>query len=214
MKLSKTIGCVIFDLDGTLVDSEEICNMAFLDLLPELRERASTEQLVNRNRGRKLAEIILDLEKNFGMALPSNFEESYRRRVKDLFCTELKPVPGVPEMLEAVNLPMCVASSGPPSKINHALKTCGLLSHFEGRIFSSYEVGSWKPDPGLFRFAMSSVGFFPDQCAVVEDSMVGIQAANAAGARAFYFTSESGARQNEDCIAFKTMEELPRLLDC
>lgn len=52
--------CVIFDLDGTLVDSEGLCNQAFLDLLPQLNE--SVESLTLRYRGKKLAPILADLE--------------------------------------------------------------------------------------------------------------------------------------------------------
>ena len=212
MKSSETVDFVIFDLDGTLVDSESICNVAFLDLVPELKAQISVEQLVGRNRGRKFAEIIRDLERDYHLALPSDFEATYRRHVEELFSSELKPVAGVPEMLEAIELPMCVASSGPIAKIRHALETCGLLSRFEGHIYSSYEVGSWKPDPGLFCFAMSQSGFLPNQCAVVEDSEVGIQAAQAAGAKAFYYAPNGVSLEGEGCVIFEKMAALPSLL--
>jgi beta-phosphoglucomutase-like phosphatase (HAD superfamily) len=52
--------CVIFDLDGTLVDSEGLCNQAFLDLLPQLSD--AVESLIQRYRGKKLAPILADLE--------------------------------------------------------------------------------------------------------------------------------------------------------
>jgi beta-phosphoglucomutase-like phosphatase (HAD superfamily) len=48
--------CVIFDLDGTLVDSEGLCNQDFLDLLPQLSDTA--ESLIQRYRGKKLAQIV------------------------------------------------------------------------------------------------------------------------------------------------------------
>lgn len=51
--------CVIFDLDGTLVDSETLCNQAFLDLLPEIGVPVAV--LVQRYRGLKLAAILADL---------------------------------------------------------------------------------------------------------------------------------------------------------
>ncbi|MGB0389738.1 MAG: HAD hydrolase-like protein, partial [Ardenticatenaceae bacterium] len=56
--------CVIFDLDGTLVDSERLCNQAFIDLLPELTDDVGT--LVRRYRGSKLAKILADIEKRVG----------------------------------------------------------------------------------------------------------------------------------------------------
>ncbi|MFZ2451529.1 MAG: HAD-IA family hydrolase [Methylovulum miyakonense] len=165
--------CVIFDLDGTLVDSEGLCNQAFLDLLPQLSD--TVESLIKRYRGKKLASILADLESRLCQNLPDAFEQDYRQRVTDLFTRELKPMPGVVEMLEATNFRKCIASSGPPLKIRQALHVSGLAPYFGDSIFSSYEVGSWKPEPGLFQYAAHAMGFMPGQCAVVEDSDVGIE---------------------------------------
>lgn len=104
--------------------------------------------LVQHYRGRKLAPILADLEKRLGLKLPSGFEQVYRQRVTELFANDLKPMPGVAEMLEVTQLAKCVASSGPVATIRQALQVRGLESYFDERIFSSYEVGSWKPDPG------------------------------------------------------------------
>jgi len=63
--------CVIFDLDGTLVDSEGLCNQAFLDLLPQLSD--TLESLIQRYRGKKLAPILADLEGRLCQSLPDAF---------------------------------------------------------------------------------------------------------------------------------------------
>lgn len=98
---------IIFDLDGTLVDSETLCNQAFLDLLPALSD--TVEVLVDRYRGAKLAVTMRDLEDRLGNALPDNFEKMYRRRVAELFAADLKPVPGAADMLAALEHPFCIA---------------------------------------------------------------------------------------------------------
>lgn len=64
--------CVIFDLDGTHVDSEFQSNQAFLDLLPELGE--PVERLIKRYRGTRLAPFLLDLESHLGRRLPESFQ--------------------------------------------------------------------------------------------------------------------------------------------
>lgn len=120
--------CVIFDLDGTLVDSEGLCNQVFLDLLPQLED--SLESLIRRFRGRQLASILLELTQQLGAPLPPNFEPCYRRHVAELFDTHLQPTPGTREMLASTRFPRCVASSGPPQKIEHALTVSGLTSFF------------------------------------------------------------------------------------
>src|SRR5580704_15139766 len=126
--------CVIFDLDGTLVDSEGIGNPAFLDLLPDLTDGVNV--LTERYRGMKLAVILDDLASRLGRPLPGDFETRYRARVAELFTQTLRPIPGVPEMLAAVPYPKCVASSGPMSKIRHSLALCRLDHHFGDNVFS------------------------------------------------------------------------------
>lgn len=201
--------CIIFDLDGTLVDSEGLCNQAFLDLLPQLND--TVESLIQRYRGQRLASILVDIESRLCQTLPNTFEEHYRQRVAELFSHELKPMPGVLEMLEATNFPKCIASSGPPLKIYQALKVSGLAPYFGGNIFSSYEVGSWKPEPGLFQYAASAMGFMPSQCVVVEDSDVGIEAAEAAGMKAFQYVPNSETVSYQGGTPFDDMLQLPQL---
>ena len=204
------IECVIFDLDGTLVDSEGICNQAFLDLLPELAY--SLDELVERYRGKKLAPIIQDIERAIGRALPSEFEKDYRARVAELFDAELKPMPGVHQMLEALEYPYCVASSGPREKIRKALEVSSLESFFGERVFSSYEIGSWKPEPGLFLHACAAMGFSPESCAVVEDSPPGITAAIAAKMTPFRYLPDGSADSDPRVTTFSHMNMLVSLL--
>jgi len=201
--------CLIFDLDGTLVDSETLCNQAFLDLLPDLND--TVESLVHNYRGKKLALILADLSRQLGRPLPANFEHTYRQRVAQLFDTGLRATPGTPEMLDAIPLPKCVASSGPPEKIARALAVAGLAHFFKDNIFSSYEVGSWKPDPGLFLHAADKMQFPPERCVVVEDSDVGIEAAAAAGMRALRYAPSSDA-SIAGAATFNDMHQLPHLL--
>ncbi|ASF46480.1 haloacid dehalogenase [Methylovulum psychrotolerans] len=202
--------CVIFDLDGTLIDSEGICNQAFLDLLPQLNDTVAS--LTARYRGKKLALILTDIEHRLCQTLPSAFEARYRQRVAELFSHELKPMPGVLEMLEHISFPKCIASSGPLLKIRQALQISGLAPYFGDNIFSSYEVGSWKPEPGLFQHAANAMGFMPSQCVVVEDSDVGIEAAEAAGMAAFQYMPNGDALPCRSGVPFDDMSQLPLLL--
>ena len=85
-----------------------------------------------------------------------------------------------------------VASSGPPAKIRQALELTGLAGFFGERLFSSYEVGFWKPDPRLFLHAAKQMGAAPASCLVVEDSAAGVAAAVAAGMRAVQYLPGGG----------------------
>ena len=200
--------CVIFDLDGTLVDSEGLCNQAFLDLLPQLDD--TVESLVKRYRGRELAWILTDIHARLDEPLSGDFVQKYRARVAELFSSDLKPTLGAREMLQGLPHPRCIASSGPIAKIRQALSASGLAAFFGDHIFSSYEVNSWKPAPEIFLHAADAMGFLPHECVVVEDSEVGIQAAIAAGMHALHYTPHHfGAQPN----SFESMFALPQILD-
>ncbi len=89
-----------------------------------------------------------------------------------------------------------------------------LLPRFEGRIFSSYQIGSWKPAPDLFLYAAEHLGVNAPFCTVVEDSILGVRAGIAAGMKVLGYSSQSEAVQLEECGArvFDSMYQLPDLL--
>ena len=116
--------------------------------------------------------------------------------------------------MDLIPIPKCVASSGPPEKIFQALRVTGLADHFSHRVISSYVVNSWKPDPGLLLYAASRMGFSPGDCAVVDDSALGAQAASSAGMTPFLFDPDSLNVQTSPRSAtiFCEMSLLPGLL--
>jgi HAD superfamily hydrolase (TIGR01509 family) len=183
-----TVLCLIFDLDGTLVDSEPLSSQAFLDLLPDLK--STTHELMLQYRGHKLADVFEDLSRRIGRTLPADFEVQYRNRVAALYDTRLVPMPGVVDMLEALEHPFCVASNGPPHKMAHGLRATGLAKFFGNNVFSSYDIGHWKPEPHLFLHSAACMGVEPDACVVVEDSESGLLAAEAAGMRAIHYSHD------------------------
>ena len=174
---------VIFDCDGTLVDSETLGNEVLAECLREHGLELSARECERRFRGRKLADTLLELEAQLGRSLPGSFVPTFRARMEQSFRSSLRPVEGAEELLSRLELPFCVASSGPRAKIVLSLRLTGLARFFEGRdcIFSSYELGSWKPDPGLFLHAASVLGVEPERTLVIEDSLHGLLAGRAAG---------------------------------
>src|SRR5882724_2252185 len=182
---------VIFDCDGTLEDSEHLGNDVFAAMLAAQGLQITGRDAMVRFRGMKLAESLAQIEAELGRELPSTFVAEFRERTAKAFRDELKPVPGAMTLVAALNIPMCVASSGPREKIELSLSLTGLLPFFTGRIFSSYEVGSWKPDPGLFLHAAKAMAVEPSRCVVVEDSLPGIQAGIAAGMTVFAFQPDA-----------------------
>ena len=207
---------VIFDCDGVLVDSEGIGNAVLAQAATREGAAISAEEALHLFRGLKMAECVVEIERRSGRRVREDFVVDLRQAMAVAFETELRAVAGIREALAAITLPFCVASNGPMSKMTHTLGLTGLLDRFEGRLFSAYDVGAWKPDPGLFQHAARTFDVEPSRCIVVEDSLSGIRAANAAGMRVLGYTAGDARAVSElgaECAElFHSMDELPALL--
>jgi HAD superfamily hydrolase (TIGR01509 family) len=205
---------IIFDCDGVLVDSEALGNRVLVDAVRELGLALGFAEALTLFRGCKMADCMAIISARLGRPLPDDFVSTVRARTGEAFRCSLQAVPGVEAALDRIRAPVCVASSGPREKITIALSVTGLMPRFEGRIFSSYEVGSWKPAPDLFLHAAAALGAAPSSCAVVEDSALGVRAGIAAGMRVFAYTADSDHAELESlgATAFRHMNDLPSLL--
>ncbi|MEW2067174.1 HAD family hydrolase [Streptomyces sp. NPDC007346] len=207
---------IIFDCDGVLVDSEPLSARVMREMAGQEGLAFSPEEALVFIRGRKVAEWVGQLEVRLGRALPSGFVPRFRTRTAELFASELRAVPHVREVIDGLRLPFCTASSAPREKILNTLGLTGLLPFFQDRIYSAYEVGSWKPEPGLFLHAAADLDVPADGCAVVEDSVVGVIAGRAAGMTVFgYAPPENGTAAElraKGATVFSSMTELPELL--
>lgn len=203
---------IIFDCDGTLVDSEVLSNEVLVEAIAEYGLVLSVDEALAAFRGGKMADCVAHLEERLGRALPAHFVPSLRARTADAFRTRLRPVDGALELVQSLastSRSICVASSGPSEKIELSLSLTGLGPFFTGRTFSSYDVGAWKPDPGLFLHAAQAMGVAAEDCAVVEDSLPGIHAGLAAGMKVFAFQPQGvDARIPREVTVIKALLEL------
>ena len=205
---------VIFDCDGVLVDSEPIQLRALLDVAATVGFSMSLPAAIQRFRGAKMADVVRTIEEQIGGPTPADFVATVRARQAEVFARELRPVDGVREAIERLPMPCCVASSGPVEKIRLSLTITGLLDRFGDHIFSSYEIGSWKPEPDLFLHAAASMGFPPEETLVVEDSILGVRAGVAAHMRVLGYADEARAPELAAAGAqvFAAMSALPGLI--
>ncbi|MGI9549790.1 MAG: HAD family hydrolase [Aurantibacter sp.] len=206
--------CVIFDCDGVLVDSEIITAKVLISMAGSLGLQLDLDLFAQEFMGRSLNDIMCHLDGLTNGHLPPNFESEYRRRTYKAFKTELKPIDGIHSVLENLKVPFCVASSGPLEKIRNNLTTTGLIDAFQDRMFSCYEIQRWKPNPDIFLYAAKNMGFKPNECIVIEDSAVGVQAALAGGFDVFIYSKKGHAdyADMQKTIVFENMGELDTLL--
>jgi HAD superfamily hydrolase (TIGR01509 family) len=206
---------VIFDCDGVLVDSEPISIRVDAAVLAEVGMELSEQEIIDRFVGRSPSVMRETIEAHLGHPVSEDWLERTRPRYREAYERELRPIEGIEEALDGISAATCVASSSEPEELDLKLELTGLYHRFAGRIFSAVTVQNGKPAPDLFLYAARQIGVSPADCAVVEDSQYGVQAARAAGMRAFGYTgSVTPARMLEGpgTTVFGDMRELPSLL--
>ncbi len=207
---------MIFDNDGVLVDSERLANTILAELLTEAGLPYTLEEAVRDFMGGSMASMRRQAEAKLGRPLPADLEDRYHQRLFDGFA-DLQAIEGVAEVLDhldATGTQYCLASSGTHRRIHTALTTVGFWTRFEGRIFSAEDVAHGKPAPDLFLYAASKLAVLPAECVVVEDSPLGVAAANAAGMKVFGFAAMTDPAKlaSADAI-FHQMTALPSLIE-
>ncbi len=209
---------IIFDCDGVLVDSERISNAVLAEALASLGLAISAEEAHGRYRGMFLSEIRADAERRLGAPLPPDFVETFERDREEAFTAQLQPVPGAAAAVaevKAMGFDVCVASQGKLAKTEHTLGLTGLRHLFAAdAVFSAHSVARGKPAPDLFLHAAAAMGAEPDQCVVVEDTMIGVKAASAAGMRAIAYAPDGDGDlfRAEGVETVGALSELPRAL--
>ena len=209
------IRLVIFDCDGVLVDSERIGVRIDVVVLARLGWKMTEAEVIERFMGRTDEYMVSQIEAHLGHSLPADWEAPFQHLYREAFDAELKPVDGIAEALDRITVETCVASSGTHTRMRYTLGLTGLYDRFVGRIFSAMDVTHGKPAPDLFLHAASHMGVSPGDCAVIEDSRYGIEAARAAGMRAFGYAGGLTPRhrlEGLDTVVFEDMRELPRIL--
>jgi HAD superfamily hydrolase (TIGR01509 family) len=176
------IEAVVFDLDGVLIDSEQVWDAAREQLV---RERGGRwhEGAQRDMMGMSSTEWSRYMHDELGLAEPPDeINDEVVRRMSDLYREHLPMLAGAREAVErlAARWPLGLASSSNRPIIELVLELAG-LTNFLPVTVSSEEVGRGKPAPDVYLEAARRLGVAAERCAAVEDSHNGIRSAHAAG---------------------------------
>lgn len=184
-----TIAALIFDLDGTLVDSEKPGLDVLFEMATKLGIPWSRAEAHHRFRGVPMKDCVNDIAQHIHPEHhpldESEFLRQLRLAMAIRFRQGLKEIPGAKNLLQNLQIPFAVATNGPREKAELTLGLTGLSELLAGRVFCAPEIGSYKPEPTLFLHAAAALQCEATRCAIVEDSLAGIQAGLAAGMRVF-----------------------------
>ncbi|WP_417722390.1 HAD family hydrolase [Salipiger sp.] len=182
---------VIFDFDGVVVDSEVISAKMLVAELAQHGVSVDLPYIARHFLGRSYPVVISQIRAEFGITLPEGFEADYRARLFESFRTGLTVMPGLREVLGALRVPYCIATSSSPARVTRSMQIVGLTELFEGRITTASEVARGKPAPDLPLRAAEKAGVAPERCLLIEDSLAGIASGRAAGMEVWHFTGGS-----------------------
>ncbi|GAA3224717.1 HAD family hydrolase [Nonomuraea helvata] len=176
------VDLVIFDCDGTLVDSEPISVRVGTAALRRLGWSIDEAEYAERFVG-----CTNEYWDEAVGETPPGWREQLIAEYTAAVKAELCVIEGIEEALDQLTVPTCVASNGRHATIRRSLELTGLAERFHGRVFSAEDVARGKPAPDLFLHAATTMGVAPERCVVVEDSPFGVTAAMNAGMRCLAF---------------------------
>jgi HAD superfamily hydrolase (TIGR01509 family) len=201
IEVAPPIKLIIFDCDGVLVDSEIICVDVLISELKKVGVDVSIDYFHQHFLGRSFAHVNGRILDSFNVDLGTDFESNYQQRLLQVFETKLQPTTDVRLVLEQLQTPYCLATSSSVDRTKKALELTGLSDFFDGKVFTASLVKNGKPAPDLFLFAAQKMGVKPENCLVIEDSIPGLKAAQAAGMLVWQYLGGSHMTQEKDRCA-------------
>ncbi|KKN42790.1 hypothetical protein LCGC14_0709680 [marine sediment metagenome] len=175
--------CVIFDMDGVLIDSGSLHFESWVKIAKEMGVKFSKKffeqvfgqqstTIIRKLVGSKVDQILVE---QWAILKENHYREIARNK--------LEPLPGVIRILselKRIGFKLAVGSSGPPENVALTLNTLNITKYFD-TIITAAEVEKGKPEPDVFLIAAKNLKIKPKNCLVIEDAPVGIEAAKRAG---------------------------------
>jgi sugar-phosphatase len=210
---ARPVRAALFDLDGTLVDSEIHTDTA-IRVTAERHGVAGFALPHTETRGRTWGHVASVMRARAGIAVDADTLASELLQYWTEIAADVTPVPGSPAALrEAVkHLKLAVVSSSPRAVIDSFLDKLG-VADCVGRSarIGGDAVRASKPDPDGFLKGAAALGVAPDDCLVFEDSRAGLEAARAAGMRSMFIQCCAADVPNNQKLATASCTDYTRL---
>lgn len=190
---------VLLDMDGVMVDSEhqwKAMEGPFLGGLLGKWDDSDHERIVGLN----VVDLHAFLAREYGLELPlREFLERSQQQALEIYRERVTLAPGLVETLEdlrANGVSLGIASSSPRPWIGLVLERFGLAAYFQAVVSGDDVGGRTKPLPDIYLKCAAAVGAEPARCLAVEDSVIGVTAAKAAGMTVAAYRSGTNDEQD------------------
>ena len=192
-----TLPLIIFDCDGVLVDTEALTNNKMAEIFTSLGFKISGPDCRARFQGKSMEDVCAVVSTILNTCV---VEADLQDQINQTLAQHVKPIPGVEQLVETLinsSYPICVASSGTIEKMHVTLGQTKLLPLLKDLLFSATQVKRGKPHPDVFEFAAKQMGANISSAIIIEDSVSGVLASKAAGARVLGYCGDPFTQQDK-----------------
>ncbi len=189
---------IIFDFDGVIVDSEVLASKAFSKYLSKFDKSIKEEQFY-KYAGKKTVEVIDLLSAKYKIENKEKFTNEIYDIVLEIYSKDLQLVDGAKDYIGKSDRNHFIGSNSNKDRILDGLKLVGLDKFFlSDQVYSFDMVKRPKPDPDIYIKVLNDNSLNREESVIIEDSGVGVKAANAAGVRVFGLTAGKHWHSNRD----------------
>ncbi len=210
---------VIFDCDGVLVDTEKVANEHIAAVFSKLGPKISGEQCRRLFQGKTLEDMCSSFSASQNLPHDPGLAGIMRDRIESAMESGIEPISGAVDLVHSLvedKILLCVASSGSINKMHKTLGQIGLLNNLQNLLFSAQDVGRGKPHPDVFLAAAKAMNVDCRNAVIIEDSLSGVQAGIAAGARVLGYAgdtfTDAAALAGAGAEVFYDMADVRRLI--
>ena len=205
---------LLFDLDGTLADTDSLHLPAWVDVLEPYGVRVDEEFYRESISGRNTSEIVRDLLPELSDEENRSVGDAKEARFRER-ATELEPLPGLVDFVECGRergMRVALVTNAPEENVEALMLALGLHDLFDTVVLAD-EVEAVKPDPAPYAAALKKLGVSADEALAFEDSLSGISSSVAADIPTVGITSTQVPEKLRNAGAFMTVEDFtdPRL---
>jgi beta-phosphoglucomutase len=186
----KKIG-FLFDMDGVIVDTNPTHKIALRQFCKAHGHDLSEEQLRDKIYGRTNKDWIPAVFGDISPAQVKAYADEKEALFREMYISEIRPLAGLLDFLEKLRrdgMPCAIATSAPRENVDFVLEHTGIAKYFSTILDESF-VSIGKPHPEIYLKTAAALGYAPQDCLVIEDSISGVRSGKSAGCKVLGITT-------------------------
>jgi beta-phosphoglucomutase len=190
----------LFDMDGVIIDSNPFHKVALKQFCKQHGHDLSEDHLREKIYGRTNKDWIPNVFGKIDDETLRKYADEKEALFRELYAKDIKPVEGLSDFLklmEKEGIARAIATSAPRENVDFTLQKTALGKYFNTILDESF-VSRGKPDPEIYLKTAAALGYQPEHCIVLEDSLSGVQSGKAAGCKVIGITTTHSEAELKD----------------